>query len=260
MKRQVLLGVVILALVAAAAVKLLFFPSIKEAYFAMDERSLRQAPAGLILVRPTHFAYLRQKGVLRAVAPKSHGDAQWAMGRNVPLRDVIAVAYDRNWSRVVLPADVPEIRYDFLFTAPAKRLPRFQEIVRRQLGYVAEIQTNNTDVLALKIANPALPGLKLSNDNEKRSVHYRDEKLHFTHMPIIVIINGFGRSLELPVVDKTGLTNAYDFSFVWNDEAIRLMQDEKTARGVLSKIVGGLGLKLEPDTAPQAMLVVKKAD
>jgi len=260
MKRKVLAGMLVLALIAAAAIKVIFFPSIKDAYFAMDERNLQQVPAGLILVRPTHFAYLRQKGVLRTAAPKSHGDTQWAMGRNVPLQDVIAAAYDRNLSRVVLPADAPPTRFDFLLTAPANRLPRFQEIVRRKLGYVAEIRTNNTDALALKIANPALPGLRLSHDNEKRNVTYRNEILHFTHMPMAVIVNGFGRYLDLPVVDKTGLTNSYNFAFAWNDETIRQMQDGKTAHELLDKIVAGLGLKLEPDTASLEMLVVKKVD
>ena len=260
MKTKVLAGILVLTLTAAVVVKVIFFPSIKDACFAMDERSLLQAPAGVILVRPTHFSYLRQKGVLRTAAPKSNGDTQWIMGRNAPLRDVIAAAYGQNLSRVVLPADVPPAHFDFLMTAPAKQLPRFQEIVRRKLGYVAQIQTRNTDVLALKIANPALPGLKLSNDNEKRKVAFHNEILHFTHMPLAVIVNGFGRSLDTPVVDKTGLTNSYNFAITWNDEAIRRMQDGTTAREVLDKIVAGLGLKLEPDTASLEMLVVKKAD
>jgi uncharacterized protein (TIGR03435 family) len=260
MKTKVLVGILVLTLTAAAVVKVIFFPSIKDAWFAMDERSLQQAPAGLILVRPTHFAYLRQKGILRTAAPKSKGDTQWIMGRNVPLRDVIAAAYDRNLSRVVLPADVPPTRFDFLMTAPAKQLPRFQEIVRHKPGYTAQLETRNTDVLALKIANPALPGLKLSNDNEKRNGFFRNEKLHFTHMPLALIVNHFGRSLDTPVVDKTGLTNSYNFSFAWNDETIRHLQDETTAREALDKIIAGLGLKLEPDTASLEMLVVKKAD
>ena len=81
----------------------------------------------------------------------------------------------------------------------------------------------------MKIANPALPGLQLSNDNEKRNVAFRKEHLHFTHMPLAVIVNGLGRSLDTPVVDKTGLTNSYNFAFAWNDETIREMQDGTTA-------------------------------
>ena len=127
MKTKALAGILVLALTVAVVVKVMFFPSIKDAYFAMDERSLQQAPAGLILVRPTQFPFLREKGILRTAAPKSNGETVWIMGRNAPLRDVIAAAYGQNLSRVVLPADVPPTHFDFLMTAPAKQLPRFQE-------------------------------------------------------------------------------------------------------------------------------------
>lgn len=260
MKTKVLVGILVLILTAAAVVKVIFFPSIKDACFAMDERSLLQAPAGVIMVRPTQFAYLRHNGVLRTAAPKSNGNTQWVMGRNVSLRDVMAAAYGQNLSRVVLPADVPPDHFDFLMTAPAKQLPRFQEIVRRKLGYTAQLETRNTDVLALKIANPGLPGLTLSGANETNHVAFRNEHLHFTHMPLTVIVNGMRRFLDTPVVNKTGLTNSYNFAIVWNDETIRQLQDETTARKVLDKIVDALGLRLAPDTASLEMLVVKKAD
>ena len=56
----------VLLVIAMVAVKLVFFPSIKDAYFAMNGRSLEQVPSGLVVVRPTHFG----KSVPRESSPR----------------------------------------------------------------------------------------------------------------------------------------------------------------------------------------------
>jgi uncharacterized protein (TIGR03435 family) len=260
MKTKVLAGLVVLTLIAVAAVKVWVFPSVKDAYFALDERSLQTAPAGFMVVRQTHFAYLRDKGVLRIVAQRSKGKDQWMMGRNAPLADVMAAAYGRNPTRVVVPPDAPPDRFDFLMTVPAAQLPRFQAIVRRKLGYVGQMETRDAPVLALKIANASLPGLTVSGADEKRNVSFHNEKLQLTHFPLAVIPNGFGGAIDMPLVDKTGLTNFYNFSIAWDSLTQQRLEDKTAARDALNKIINPLGLNLEPDTAPLEMLVVKKAD
>jgi uncharacterized protein (TIGR03435 family) len=64
------------------------------------------------------------------------------------------------------------------------------------------------------------------------------------------------------VVDKTGLTNPYDFALAWDTElkAQQQLRKEATARTVLDEILKGWGLKLQPDTVTLEMLVVKRAD
>ena len=260
MKTKVLAGLLVLALIAVAAVKVWVFPSIKDAYFAMDERSLQTAPAGLVVVRQTHFAFLRQEGLLHIPAPHSKGNNWWTMGRNAPLADVMAAAYDQNPTRVVVPPDAPTNRFDFLVTVPAGELPRFQEIVRRKLGYVAQMETREAPVLALKIANASLPGLTVSGADEKRNVSFHNEKLQLAHFPLAVIPNGLGGAIDMPLVDKTGLTNFYNFTIAWDSLTQQRLEDKNAARDALNKVIEPLGLKLEPDTAPLEMLVVKKAD
>ena len=260
MKTKALAGLLVLVLTAVAVVKVWFFPSVKDAWFAMDERSLQSAPAGLMVVRPTHFAYLRHEGVLRIAAPHSKGNDRWMMGRNAPLAEVMAAAYGQNPTRVVVPPDAPTNRFDYLVTVPASQLPRFQAIVHRQLGYVGQMESRDAPVLALKITNPSLPGLTVSGPDEKRHVSFQDEKLQLTHFPVGVIPNGLGGAIDMPLVDKTGLTNFYNFTVAWDSLTQQRLEDKNAARDALNKIIGPLGLKLEPDTAPLDMLVVKKAD
>jgi uncharacterized protein (TIGR03435 family) len=260
MKTKVLVLALVLTAAAVAIVKVFFFPSVKDAYFAMDDRSLRKVPAGIILVRPTHFPFLKEKGILRARPSNGTGKVVWVMGRNAPLRDVMAVGYDWDHSRVLLPPDASTGRFDFLMTGNSNQLTRFQTIVRRQLGYVAQKESRDTDVLALKIANPALPALTLSRPDEPGRINFRKEKLFFTHLPAQVLINVFARFLDQPMVDKTGLTNSYDFTIDWNSKMDQSFQAGTLTRDQLEQVIGTLGLKLEPDTAPIEMLVVKKAD
>jgi uncharacterized protein (TIGR03435 family) len=259
MKTKVLIITLLLTVVAAIVVKALFFPSVKDAYFAMDERSLRMVPAGMIVVRPTHFAFLREKGLLRTGAPNGGGNDLWLLGRNVPLRDVMAAGYAWNQARIVLPPDATG-RYDFLMTGTSNQLARFQTTIRRELGYVAKAESRNADVLALKIANPALPALTIGREDEKRGINFRNEKLYFKRMPLAVLANMFGRFLETPMVDKTGQTNFYDFTIDWNSRTEQSWDTGTMTRDKIEQIVGVLGLKIEADTAPLEMLVVKKAE
>jgi uncharacterized protein (TIGR03435 family) len=260
-KTKVLVSTLVLALIAAVVVvKLVVFPSIKDAYFAMDNRSLQQAPAGLAVVRPTHFPFLRRNGVLYAQSPRQGDNGRWIMGRNVPLREVVAVAYGENSSRVVLPPDTPNGNFDFLVTVAGDPGPHLQKVIRRKLGYVAQKETRDTDVLALKIMDARLPGLTVSGADEKERMFYNDSKLRFWHRRLAVLSAGLGSYLATPVMDKTGLTNFYNFAIIWDPPIQREIRDHQTARAALDKIVHDLGLGLVPDTAPLEMLVVKKAD
>lgn len=260
MKKKILIIAPLLVVVAAViAAKIWFFPSVKDDYFAMDLRSLRSARAGLIVVRPTRFSFLKDKGVLSAEAPFASDHHIWQMGRNVPLRDVIAAGYNWDSLRIVLPADVPTNRYDYLMTGTSKQSAEFQTAIRRKLGYVAEKESRNTDVLALKFTNPALPGLTVSRADEKRGIHLQKEKLYFSQIPMQTMIEIFGPFLELPAVDKTD-TNHYTFTIDWNTKMDETYIEGKMTRAQVEQILGTIGLKFERDTAPMEMLVVKKAD
>lgn len=261
MKKKILIATLLLTAVAVVVAKGLFFPSVKDAYFAMDERSLRHVPAGTIIVRPTHFPFLKEKGILRTSAP-SDKNTLWQMGRNVPLRDVMAAGYNWNQARILLPPDAANARFDFLMTGASNQLTRFQATIRREIGYTGQVESRNAEVIALKIANPALPAFTISRDDEQQRINFnmQQEKLHFTKMPLKVLVNIFGRFLQTPMVDKTGQTNLYSFDIDWNSKTDKNFEGGTMTREMVEQMLGSLGLKLEPDTAPMEMLVVKQAN
>ena len=251
------LGLVLIA--TAVAVKLAFFPSVKDAYFALDSRKLQHVPPGLLVVRPTHFSKSQPKGIIYASSPNGGDNGLWIMGCNVPFSSVIAVAYSHDPARIAMPPDAPQDNFDFLVTVSGNPRPRLQAFIGQKLGYTAKTESRDTDVLALKVTDPSLPGMTVSGVDEKENVDFKDLKLHLTHMRMVELAQGLQQFVKTPVVDKTDLTNSYDFTADWNFKTQREIRDYTTARATVDKIVNALGLMLQPDTATIEMLVVKKA-
>jgi len=261
------IAVLLAMLGLAIAVKLIFFPTIKDDYFAMNIRSLRQVPAGLLALRPTHYPFVRSQGVLYAPPTRDGGDDWRMMVRNAPLRDIIAAAYDVGPGRVILPANAPKGNYDCLVTVPKNQRERLQEIIRRQLRYVAKKETHETDVLALTMVNRNPPNLAVSDDKEDRHGDFNDLKITLKHFPLAIVADdrlmkvtdGLEIFLKIPVVDNTDLTNMYDYSMAYDTPTRRQLQNEVTARPVVDEILAGWGLSLKPDRASMEMLVVSTA-
>lgn len=257
-KTKLLAGVLFLALIVVV-VKWMFFPSVKNAYFAMDARSLRQAPSGLVVIRPTHFAFLRSGGILR-VPPPRHGDhGQWMMGRDASLREVIAAAYGQDPSRVLMPPDAPGGHFDFIVTTADKQREHLQSVIQKKLGYIAQKERRNIDVMALKVKNAGIPGLAVSGAHEKPHFDYFDVRVQFTHVPVVVLAHILDQMLETPVVNETGLTNFYNFTIPWNPRKKQQILNQGNEIAAGNKMLAGLGLGLEPTKTSLKMLVVKPA-
>jgi uncharacterized protein (TIGR03435 family) len=257
-KTIVVVSVLAVALIGAAvAVKMIFFPSVNDRFFQVrNPRALQQAPPGLAIVRPTHFPKPPTNGITYANVK----GARWMAGRNVTLQQLIATAYSYNPGRVALPPSAPKRNYDFLVTVPKDPEARLRSTIRRKLGYVAQPEARDTPVLALKVEDPSLPGLKVSPAGERENGDVRNGRLYFTHMRLAMVTDGLENMLKVPVVDETGLTNFYNFSLAWDAQTARQIQngtlDHETGRRILAE----WGLGLEPDMASVEMLVVKKAN
>jgi uncharacterized protein (TIGR03435 family) len=250
---------VVLVAAAAAAVKWGFFPSIKDAYFTMSQRALDQVLAGVVFVRPTHFPKSSRQGIMSDNVEMG-GKRVWRlMGRNVTFQQLIAVAYGRGQARVVVPVGAPKINFDFLDTMSADQQTHLQTAIRKKLGYVAQTEKREVNVLALKIGNGDLPGLTVSDANTKENVNFDKGKLYFTHMRLQDLTGGLEQALKTPVVDRTSLTNFYDFSVSWDAQMQRQLNNEATAAAAVKKVLDSWGLRLEPDSDEVEMLVVRSA-
>jgi uncharacterized protein (TIGR03435 family) len=247
-------------IVAAIAVKMIFFPAISDKYFVVSAARLRTVPPGLVVVRPTHFKSSTSGTRQNRIAYADKG-GQRIVGVNVTLQMLIALAYNSNPERITLPWNAPtNHNYDVLVTAPGDMRQHLQSAIRRKLGLVADVETNEVPVMALKIENPSvqMQAFKLSPANEKQNEDMKNGKLYFTHMPLTPILSGIEMIAGSPVVDETGLTNSYDFSLVWNAQMEQKLQGGNFDKDTGEKILENWGLGMEPDTAPMAMLVVKK--
>ena len=254
-KTKVAAGVVGLLLVAmAVVVKLVFFPSVSDKFFQTNA-VLRQAPPGLAIVRPTHFPKPPTNGITFSTVKGS----QWIVGRNVTFQNLIAIAYSYNPGRISLPVGLPKNNFDFLVTVPKDPEAGLRSAIRKKLGYTAQPETRDTLVLALKVEDPNSPGLKVSLDSEKENTNVKNGRLYFTHTQLSVVTDGLEGILKTPLVDKTGLTNYYDFSLIWDAQTAQQIQSGTLDQATGQKILADWGLALESDTASLEMLVVKKS-
>jgi len=245
-------GLALLAVAAAIAVKWGLSPAVKDSYFQMNYQRFQKVPGNLLVVRLTHFT-TGTGSFMANTSPKPGQNALRMMGRNVPLEQVMAAAYGGSVSRIVLPGTKPKTNFDYLVTVPNQPRERFQAAVKKKLGYTAHWEDRDTDVLLLETTTPDPPAFALSTATNG-NVSFEKGKYKFTHMRPAFMLGLLESNFKQPVVDRTGMTNFYDFSV------------EKTWRGPngpdqqeLGKILGNLGLKLEPDTESTRMLVVEKA-
>jgi len=71
------------------------------------------------------------------------------------------------------------------------------------------------------------------------------------------LVDSLEQNFQIPVIDKTGLTNRYDFSFAWPTFRDN---DDRHHRALVNKaLLSQLGLQLVPTNLPIEMLVVEKA-
>ncbi|HEY1661352.1 MAG TPA: TIGR03435 family protein [Verrucomicrobiae bacterium] len=252
----VLTGVGLGVMAVIITVKIIFFPSISDKYFTVNSGRLKQVPSGLVVIRPTHFANSAQNRVAYA---QVKGKERF-VGVNMTFQMVISMAYNQNSSHITVPWNAPKNDFDVLVTAAGNPSQLLQTAIRRKLGFIATLQTNDTPVLDLKAENPNPPDLKASADNEKESENVKNGRLYLTHTRLKDIMGGIEQMVRMPVVDQTGMTNFYDFSLAWNTQMQQQLQAGKMDEETGKTILAGWGLGLEPDTASMPMLVVEKTN
>jgi uncharacterized protein (TIGR03435 family) len=247
----------LLVLVALALIiKRIWFPSV-EPFFSLDYEHLREAPANILVLRPTKFAESRRPGTLVRHMPTTSGHYDprqiRLVGRNVSFAEVIAIAYQCQQSRVLLPANAPTNGFDFLVTKP-KPEEVLQQALKRKLGYTAGWKERDVEVFELKVRVPNAAGLRPSAAGAFGRSEYKNGKLHFRHAQVQLLTGMLQGSFKKPVMDKTGLKGFYDFSIPWERSGRRYGPDA----AALNEYLGELGLALVPATEWMPMMVVEK--
>lgn len=101
--------------------------------------------------------------------------------------------------------------------------------------------------------------MKISAADAKQDVNFDNGKLRFTHLRIEDLMRGLEQAMKLPVVDKSSLTNYYDFSLDWGPKMQGQLRNQDTADATVRNILAGLGLRLDPDESQVEMLIVRSA-
>jgi uncharacterized protein (TIGR03435 family) len=192
--------------------QIVFLPVHQRRIFQVELPAVPESAGNLLVVRKTHFSFpLSGTSFSSYVRAPSGEYVVRQMGRNVSLERVIATAYQCNPSQIVSPSDKPSGNFDFLVTVPDKNNERLKAAIQEKLGYTAHWEKRDTEVLLLETKMSDPPSLKESTA-VKGNIAFKNGKYEFIHMPIATVMGFLESGLKQPVLDRTGLTNFYDFS------------------------------------------------
>lgn len=209
---------------------------------------LQKAPPVLI-VRPTRY-------------PGLAGGVWTSNSKGVfvgaPISDLLCWAYGVLPTRMVLPADAPGGKYDYLDTLRNGHQEALRAKIKKQFGLVAHTETQDTDVLLLKIKDDALLKPHRSGGGDARSYingENQTETYHLENEKLSDVALDLEPYFEKPIIDGAGSAARYTFQLQWPDSLTGM---EDVAQTVQQQL-GQLGLELAPTNMPIKVLVVEKA-
>ena len=220
--------------------------------------------------------FYKMPPTVKIVPTKFAEDGSWccdsgrgAMGIAQPLGEIIQVAYQKDKLRTVIVADLPAGKYDFFAKLvgprePHKNIPvnanwsvELQNEIKRKFGITGRLEKRATEVMALKPSSNGIQGFKISHTMPNgRAMTDEPGNSAFFEQPVSTLIGILEHNFQIPVVDQTGLTEAYDYALKWN-EADR---KHPNLDGLKQALRDQLGLELVPTNMPIEMLVVQKAN
>jgi uncharacterized protein (TIGR03435 family) len=216
-----------------------------------DSRSipaLEKAPPALI-IRPTR--YPSRGGGLRA----NDGKAFWVNGT---VSSIIGIAYDCGSVRTIFPEPLPGGNYDVMESLPnGENATALKEEVKKQFGLVAHKEIRETDVFLLKVSDPDKLQTHFSKAGNASAYMTGDNKMqnfHFINETISDLAKNLEGWFDSPIVDRSGLSDHYNFEFQWASNMVGKKRVTSTLRDQLTQ----LGLELVPGREPIEMLVVEK--
>ena len=173
--------------------------------------------------------------------------------KDVGLRWLLATAYDHPENRCVLPTDLPEGKFDFMFTENGNFREALKAELQKRYNLVGRFESREGDALIIKVANPNAPGIKISsskitlwNSNPGSSI--------LKNQSIEPFLRWVERELKTPIHNQTGLTNRYDLTLKWDASAGPSRTD-----ALKQALLDQLGLELTTTREPVQMLIIEKA-
>jgi len=236
---------------------------------------------------------------IKPADPNAHGDSL-NMGRagdlnatNVPLRHVIEFAFDiREFQLSGGPGWIGTERYDIIAKTErgesAAEMPdprsmtdeqrkvlggqlreRVRSLLADRFGLVVHHETKNQPVYVLTIAKngPRMKLVTTPGDRQGTSGNGRGRVQGFAATMTMITMN-LSDILSRPVLDKTGLTEKYDFVLEWTPDAALARPDgpdaappaDSSGPTIFTAVQEQLGLKLESTKGPVDTIVIDHVD
>jgi uncharacterized protein (TIGR03435 family) len=173
------------------------------------------------------------------------------------MSEMICSAYDFPGATRMFHPKLPQERYDFIVSLPKGCSEALAQEIKRKFGIVARREMRETNVFLLVVKNANAQGLKVSTNtygNMSSSDSDNFDKWRLDGQPVSALARICEDKLEVPVVDRTDLTNKFDIDLQWRWE-----DGVSEADAFKQALLDQLGLELVPSHEPIEMLVVEKA-
>jgi len=196
--------------------------------------------------------------------------------QNVSVKTCIEWAWNLREDQIVVPPSLThaatEAHYDITARAPGNASVdqlklMLQDLLTERFHLALHTEKKDGKVLALVVAKGGPKNLKAPAPDEKADMEPSsidvDGQHWIFHNSDMKGLAGFLSSpgLDSPVLDMTGLTNHYTFTFVnpiWNRDEGSLA--DHMLREVFPEVQRQLGLKIEGRTAPSDVTVIDRVD
>jgi uncharacterized protein (TIGR03435 family) len=226
--------------------------ALDDSFFNPNSPKLFAAPTNVLILRETHFTN-QSDATMESHSASNGKDDIRRVGRNQSIEQVLEMAYGIWQTRMILPPNLPQGKFDYLITLPDHQQEGLQSEIKKELGLIAHRESRETDVLLLKVKNSAPTGLKPHPSGKSMGITAKDGKVYVMGQTIGVFANYFEYALKKPIVDQTSLNGRYDSIL---DE--HLFDGTSDPKLVEKAGLDELGLELVPSREPIEMLVVEK--
>ncbi len=182
------------------------------------------------------------------------------MGTGVSAETILLAAYHfDSLTRTVGSGLLPEGKYDYIACLPKGNEEALKKEIKRKFGVTARIETQEQDVLFLKVKTPDAPDLRPSKPNSQFGPTTRDDApgtWSCENSHISSLAGYLEDYLRIPVIDQTGITNRFDINLTWKQSNWA----DKAPAELKAALLDQLGLELVPTNMPVEMLVVEKVN
>lgn len=173
--------------------------------------------------------------------------------------ELVQVVYASKSSRTIFLTALPQGRFDFIANLTSGSSEAMKQLIKEKFGVTGTLAMVETNVLLLIVKNPTADGLKPSIS---RTSYQGNGSGHLvcTNQPISLLADMLEGQFRIPIIDRTSLTNRFDFNFTWDEYGEKVgnqYPNYPNLEGLKQVLLDQLGLELVPTNMPIEMLVVE---